>query len=177
MAEATERPLRELAAKRGMYPATAYAFVRDGLTYAVHRVHGPETPSQLVVLRFLIKHKIDLEHLRELYVTSKLPESVVRAIDENGFESLNRHVTGAQLCWGLREYAHRRWGRLARMVLETWNVRSTLDIGRMVFHMIEHQLMQRQPEDSLDDFKDVFDMTASLEGDYTIDLNGDSDEE
>lgn len=80
----------------------------------------------------------------------------------------NRHVSGAQLCEGLRELALARWGRMARTVLERWNIHSTLDFGRIVFSLIEMGQLQKLDDDSLDDFKNVYDFQASLEADYRI---------
>ena len=40
-----------------------------------------------------------------------------------------RHVTPHELVDGVREAALQQWGLLARTVLESWNVRSTGEIG------------------------------------------------
>lgn len=75
---------------------------------------------------------------------------------------LGRHVSGQQLCLGLRDFALDRWGMMAPAVLETWNVRRTEDFGRMVFAMIEHGLMSKTPQDTLDDFRAVFDFDEAF---------------
>jgi len=84
----------------------------------------------------------------------------------NGKE--NRHVSGAQLCEGLRELALARWGRLARTVLHRWNIQSTLDFGRIVFSLIDAGQLQKLDEDSIEDFRDIFDFETALEADYRI---------
>ena len=83
----------------------------------------------------------------------------------------NHHVTGTQLCNGLREYARIKWGLLARTVLRRWNINSTLDFGRIVFGMIEHGLMHRTQEDSIEDFRDVYDFRTAFEAGYRISLD------
>jgi len=169
MAEASEKSLQQLAAKVGRYPEVAYHFVREGLGYAVHRVHGPESPAQISVMRYLLRHGLDLADLREMYENGSLSETVVAAIDDaGGFERLNRHVSGQDLCWGLRDYAQQRWGRLARSVLAAWGITETLDFGRIVFAMIDYDFMQKQPSDSLDDFGNVFDFAEAFDGCYQI---------
>src|SRR5689334_20631101 len=45
----------------------------------------------------------------------------------------SRHVSGQDLCEGLREFALTEWGMLARTVLRRWNINSTMDFGRIVF--------------------------------------------
>ena len=80
----------------------------------------------------------------------------------------NRHVSGQQLCDGLRELALSRWGRLARAVLQRWNIRTTLDFGKIVFSLIDVGQMQKVEDDTLDDFKNVYDFKAAFETDYRI---------
>lgn len=75
---------------------------------------------------------------------------------------LGRHVSGQQLCLGLRDLALSRWGMMAPAVLESWNVRRTEDFGRMVFAMIEHGVMSKTPQDSLEDFRAVFDFDEAF---------------
>lgn len=80
----------------------------------------------------------------------------------------NRHVTGQDLCDGLREVALNEWGRLARAVLRRWNVTSTLDFGRIVFALVDAGLMQKTDEDTLEDFRSVYDFRAAFEVEYRI---------
>ena len=77
--------------------------------------------------------------------------------DMESLPELDRHITGQQLCLGLREYAIRQYGLLAPIVLEHWNVRRTDDFGRIVFAMIDAGLMSRTSDDDIDDFRAVFD--------------------
>ncbi|MCB9849402.1 MAG: hypothetical protein H6817_01705 [Phycisphaerales bacterium] len=172
MAETGEKSLRELVAKVGRYPEDAYHFVREGLGYAVHRVHGPESAAQITVMKYLVQKNLDLVDLRELYEKGELSKTVVAAIDDaGGFESLNRHVSGSDLCWGLRDYALQRWGRMTRSVLAGWNITETVDFGNIVFAMIEFEFMQKQPSDSLEDFRNVFDFAEAFDG-YDIPFDG-----
>jgi len=73
-----------------------------------------------------------------------------------------RHVTGRQLCLALRDLAAERWGPMARAVLEKWNVHRTVDIGQMVFLMVEKGFMTKTDEDTLADFNEVFDFTQAF---------------
>jgi len=77
-------------------------------------------------------------------------------------EAGQRHVTGSQLCLGMRDLAIDRWGRLARTVLERWNIRATVDFGKMVYLLIEHDFMKKTEEDSLDDFRDVYEFSEAF---------------
>ena len=78
-----------------------------------------------------------------------------------------RHVTGQQLCMGLRDFAIRQYGRLAKMVLRSWNINETGDFGRIVFAMIDAGLMRKTEDDTLEDFQGVFDFEEAF-GDLSI---------
>lgn len=82
--------------------------------------------------------------------------------DEEGVVH-DRHVTGQQLCLGMRDYALRQYGRLARLVFEQWNVRRTEDFGRIVYGLIEAGLLAKTAEDSIEDFDDVFDFAEAFD--------------
>jgi uncharacterized repeat protein (TIGR04138 family) len=79
-----------------------------------------------------------------------------------------RHVSGQQLCEGLRNLALEKWGMMARTVLWRWNITSTLDFGRIVFALIDAGQMQKTDEDTLEDFKNVFDFKRAFESTYRI---------
>lgn len=68
-----------------------------------------------------------------------------------------RHVSGQELCLGLRDYAIQQYGLLARAVLASWGVTRTEDFGKLVFIMVEAELMKKTDEDSIEDFQGVFD--------------------
>jgi uncharacterized repeat protein (TIGR04138 family) len=126
-AKSPAKSLQEVVDEVGVYPADAYLFVQQGLSFTVDKIHGEITEP-------------DASH----------------------------HISGKDLCLGLREVALDRWGLLACTVLERWNITSTLDFGRIVFAMVEHQLMQKTEDDTLADFRQVYDFHAALERDYRI---------
>jgi uncharacterized repeat protein (TIGR04138 family) len=78
------------------------------------------------------------------------------------------HVTGQQLCWGLRNYALQRWGLLAPIVLNRWNILTTLDFGRIVFSLVDHGLLAVTPQDSLEDFRGVYKFRNAFGAGYRI---------
>lgn len=77
-------------------------------------------------------------------------------------ESVSRHITGRQLCFGLRDYAIDQYGLMARAVLRHWRINGTEDFGRIVFAMVDAGLMHKTDEDCLDDFVDVFDFADAF---------------
>lgn len=80
----------------------------------------------------------------------------------------DRHVSGRQLCQGLREYSLIQWGLLARTVLRRWNITSTLDFGRIVFALVDGGHMQKTDEDTIEDFRGVIDFRTGFDAGYKI---------
>ena len=64
-----------------------------------------------------------------------------------------RHITGGELLDGIREYGLSVYGPLTAMVLAEWGVTQCEDFGRMVFKMVEHGLLSKTDNDTLEDFK------------------------
>jgi uncharacterized repeat protein (TIGR04138 family) len=83
--------------------------------------------------------------------------ATVKTVYGDGASSTERHVSGPQLCLGLRDYAVQTYGMLARTVLSRWGITNTGDFGRVVFAMIDAGLMRKSDEDTLEDFQNVFD--------------------
>ncbi len=77
-----------------------------------------------------------------------------------------RHITGPELARACRDLAMQRFGVTARLVLEHWGLRSTLDIGDIVFTLVDMGLLVSQPQDSRDDFFGVFEFEAAFEREY-----------
>lgn len=120
--EQKEIDWKSLAGATGPYPVEAFHFVREGLSYAAHRVHE------------------DIASVAEA----------------------DRHITGQQLCLGLRDFAIDRYGMLAPAVLGHWNIRRTEDFGRIVFAMVQHGLLSKTSDDTLEDFRSVFDFKEAF---------------
>ena len=81
------------------------------------------------------------------------------------------HITGQELCDGLRELALQKFGLMTRTVLRHWGVTSTDDIGRIVFELIERGEMRKTDQDVLDDFSEVFDFDQAFECGYRVDVS------
>jgi uncharacterized repeat protein (TIGR04138 family) len=77
-----------------------------------------------------------------------------------------RHITGRELAEACRDLALNRYGVMARLVLDHWGVRSTADIGDVVFTLVDLGLPISQLNDSRLDFADVFEFDQAFERDY-----------
>lgn len=78
--------------------------------------------------------------------------------------SSDRHVSGQELCEGLRHYARKQYGLLAGDVLRHWRVRSTEDFGKIVFAMVDAGLLRKSDDDSMRDFVGVYSFDEAFSG-------------
>jgi uncharacterized repeat protein (TIGR04138 family) len=82
--------------------------------------------------------------------------------DPEALDDDERHVSGQDLCIGLRDFAIEQYGLLAPVVLSHWNIYRTEDFGRIVFAMIEEGMMSKTADDTLEDFCAVYDFREAF---------------
>jgi uncharacterized repeat protein (TIGR04138 family) len=85
----------------------------------------------------------------------------LKRIAENN-EGQARHVSGPELLEGYRDFALEQFGPMASTLMAEWGVRKCLDVGDMVFHLIEEQVFGKQDSDRREDFSECFDFEDSL---------------
>ncbi len=73
-----------------------------------------------------------------------------------------QHITGEDLLGFIRQLGSDRYGPMAPDVFNSWGVRNTLDFGRIVFHLVDRDLLRKREEDSLTDFLDKFDFDEAF---------------
>jgi uncharacterized repeat protein (TIGR04138 family) len=100
-----------------------------------------------------------------------LHEALGRAVNEvHGDEARHGHVSGQALCEALRELAWDRYGPLAPTVLQRWGITSSYNFGELVYLLIEHDLMGKEDGDTVEDFRDGFDMERDFDRVDTLTL-------
>lgn len=77
-----------------------------------------------------------------------------------------RHINGRELALACRDLALERFGVMARLVLQHWGVRSSADLGDVVFTLVDLGLLMSQPTDSREEFIGVFDFDQAFEREY-----------
>jgi len=82
-----------------------------------------------------------------------------------------QHVNGRDLCTGARDLALGHYGLLAMTVLAQWGIRSTADIGEIVYNLIAAGDLEKTPTDSRADFDDVFDFESAFRRNYVVPLD------
>jgi uncharacterized repeat protein (TIGR04138 family) len=73
-----------------------------------------------------------------------------------------RHVTGPELLDGVRQYALKEFGPMVMTVFDSWGIHSSEDIGHMVFNLIGAGVFGKTEEDSIEDFKNVYDFQEAF---------------
>ncbi len=170
MAQRQRTSIAKALSDAGRYPLDAYQFLKDGLDYTVQKLHGDPPLAWEKVIAYMHRHGVDPERLCELHERRKLPASIAKLLEELGGPGVleNRHVSGPQLCDGLRDLARERWGLLAGAVLRHWNVRTTRDFGLMVFALVRAGMLKKRAEDRIEDFEGVYDFEEAFERSYRI---------
>ena len=77
-----------------------------------------------------------------------------------------RHISGPELCDGLRTLGTARFGPMAKEVLNFWGVRATEDFGNIVFNLVDAGLLLKTEHDRIEDFIDVYDFGDAFERNY-----------
>jgi len=101
---------------------------------------GPFPPNTYVFIQEGLRHTVE-----------------TLAKKDPNFPPSGRHVSGQELCLGLRDWAIKCFGPLARTVLESWGIRRTEDFGKIVFALVDVGLLRKTDEDNQEDFRGVFD--------------------
>jgi uncharacterized repeat protein (TIGR04138 family) len=90
----------------------------------------------------------------------------VQLAGKAGLQGPARHVTGQEVLKGLRAHALTQFGPLASNVWKSWGVRESMDWGRIVFLLVEREMLKRQEDDSIEEFRQGFDFERSFASDY-----------
>src|SRR4051812_5058048 len=117
-----EHPIAELLRTDPRYKFEAYAFVFEALNYAHNNLGmGSARPSEAT--------------------GEATSEGNVERSEEE--ETSERHLTGPQLCEASRLYAQEQFGYMAKVVLRSWGIQSTGDLGEIVFNLIRVGQMRK----------------------------------
>jgi uncharacterized repeat protein (TIGR04138 family) len=106
-----------------------------------------------------------LEYTKSL---RKRPQARTRG---RGRSAASRHVTGRELCEGVRRLALEHYGMMALTVLNLWGIRSTSDLGEVVYNLIASGELEKTPADSRSDFDNVYDFEKAFRRDFVLALD------
>ncbi len=77
--------------------------------------------------------------------------------------SPTQHISAKDLLQGFKDFAQESFGCMALDVLQSWGLYQCKDVGQIVRHLVEFQVLRRNDSDDFDDFtKYQFDFKTSL---------------
>ena len=90
--------------------------------------------------------------------------------EHNAKHYAERHgnIGGKDLCYIIRDNLIHDYGRMTLAILAQWNIFETADFGNIFYELIALKLLSATPDDSREDFNDVFDFKKE----FTIPLPG-----
>ena len=74
----------------------------------------------------------------------------------------NRHVSGPQLIEGFRQHVIETYGPMSYTLLHNWGIKKSVDVGHIVFNIIETGMFGRSEDDCIEDFENVIDFKEAF---------------
>jgi len=156
-----KHPLFQLLQRDGRYTLDAYLFVLESLNFAQESLGMGQEPA--------------VEELEPPAAVGRGGDAAdpPRGRPPRGRKRrAERHVSGQQLCEAVRLYGLQQYGYLAPTVLGSWGVRSTDDVGEIVFNMIDVGQMRKTRADKREDFHGVYDFSEAFSRDLSFVVPG-----
>jgi len=85
----------------------------------------------------------------------------VNAVENREKES--RHVNGAELMFGFRDFTLKEFGPMSKPLLKEWGITKTRDVGDMVFNLIGVDMFSKEEGDSPSDFNNIYTFKEAFE--------------
>jgi uncharacterized repeat protein (TIGR04138 family) len=104
---------------------------------------------------------------------SRKRRRAVRSRRRGKVAAASLQMTGQELCEGFRRLVLAQYGLMALAVLDRWGLRSTGDIGEIVYSLIASGDVEKTPSDSRADFDDVFDFETVFRREVVLTLDAD----
>ena len=95
------------------------------------------------------------------FLKDALDFTVKRVMENNDGE--HRHVSASELIYGFRDLALQEFGPMASTLMSEWDIKTSNDIGVMVFQLIEEGAFGKQDSDTEEDFTNIFNLIETLE--------------
>ena len=172
--------MRDLLCEDTRYKIEAYQFIREALQYAHENLIPPADDLQSNAEESDKFEPTDFDAAE--FETGDFDESAydpkfdaadfdTNDLDSSEFDATQgrpQHVTGQQLCEACRQYAIDQYGYLAGIVLASWGIHSTSDLGELVYNLIRIEQMRKSDSDRREDFDDVYDFENAFDPKFEL---------
>lgn len=92
---------------------------------------------------------------------------VMAALEQHQSElEFRRHITAEELADACKELAIKRYGLMAKIVLNKWGISTTSDIGDVVFTLVDLGYLASLPTDNRSQFSDLYDFDDVFNRNY-----------
>ncbi len=159
--------LLQIIEKEKKYSLDAYLFVREGLAYAADHLELD------CCAKSVCEGHVDYKIAESICSETEGGESQFGVGDSQNSEretlrrdSIRKHVSGQQLCDGIRQYALAQFGYMSKTVLNSWGIFTTSDIGAIVYKMINAGIMKKSSKDRRSHFDNVFEFDEAFEASF-----------
>jgi uncharacterized repeat protein (TIGR04138 family) len=104
----------------------------------------------------------DPRYGKEAYIFLKEALEFTIKQKKRGKTEAGSHVNASELLDGFRQLALKEFGPMVMTVLEYWGVRTSFDVGQMVFNLIGAGVFGKTESDSVDDFDQALDFHVAF---------------
>ena len=111
-------------------------------------------------LRKILEH--DTRYAPEAYLFLREALDFTMKLLKKPDKGPSRHVSGAELLDGIRQFALQEYGPLALRVLQHWGVKRCEDFGEIVFNLVESGALGKTEEDHREDFAGGYDFERAF---------------
>lgn len=94
-----------------------------------------------------------------------------RKRERDGVAGEKRNIAGGELLEGFKELALKEFGPLADEVLREWNVRGGVDVGNIVFNLVDFKIFRKAADESIEDFKRCFDFEEAFHAPFRVEAH------
>lgn len=122
----------------------------------------PDAPKSPFLPRDVIFERLAAADPRFTIEAYRLVDEAVFSAIKKAGASLADHVSGGDVCNAFRMLAILHFRKAALPTLHSWGIRSTDDVGALVFRMIDAGFLGSRPEDKLEDFHALYDFTTAF---------------
>jgi uncharacterized repeat protein (TIGR04138 family) len=104
----------------------------------------------------------DPRYGKEAYIFLKEALEFTIKQKKRGKTESGSHVNAGELLDGFRQLALKEFGPMVMTVLEYWGVRSSFDVGQMVFNLIGAGVFGKTDSDAVEDFDQALDFRVAF---------------
>lgn len=115
------------------------------------------------IIQKIVKKDPRYPFIAYVFIKEALEYTIKNLYPENTPEAMNWNIPGKELLEGIRTFALLQYGPLAITVLNRWQIKNTEDFGNIVFNLVDHGVLTKTKEDSINDFKNVFDFYEAFQ--------------